>query len=55
MAKVRKRRDTDTAPLIDSISRWNALTVHEKRALATIMIDVVYVSDEDSVEIEFEI
>ena len=55
MAKARKRRDTDTAPLIDPMSHWDALTVHEKHALATTMIDVVYVSDENGVEIEFGI
>lgn len=54
-SKARKHRDIDTAPLADPMTRWDTLTVEEKHALAVIMIDVVYVSDEKGVEIQFSI
>ena len=54
-AKSRKRRKVDAAPLTDPMSRWDALNVHEKHALAVTMIDVIYVSDERGVEIEFSL
>lgn len=53
--KARKRKSADPAPLIDPMSRWDSLTTQEKRALAATMIDVIYVSDETGVEIEFGI
>lgn len=55
MMRNRKRKNVNATPLIDPMSRWDTLTVHEKHALATTMIDVVYVSDENGVEIEFSI
>jgi len=54
-AKVRKHKDIDTAPLIDPMSRWDTLTVDEKHALAATMIDVVYVSDKNGIDIVFSI
>ncbi len=54
-AKSRKHKRIDVAPLADPMSRWDSLTVDEKHALATTMIDVVYVSDENGVEINFSI
>ncbi|NBK19616.1 resolvase [Anaerotruncus sp. 1XD42-93] len=54
-AKVRKHKEIDTAPLADPMSRWDTLTVDEKHALAITMIDIVYVSDEYGVEIQFSI
>ena len=54
-AKVRKRKNVDTAPLTDPVARWDTLTVDEKHALAVTMIDVVYISDEHGVEIQFSI
>ena len=54
-AKARKRKDIDAAPLVNPMSRWDTLTVHEKHALAATMIDVVYISDERGVEIQFSI
>ena len=54
-AKVRKHKEIDTAPLADPMSRWDTLTVDEKHALAVTMIDVVYVSDEYGVDIQFSI
>ena len=53
--KARKNKDIDTAPLSDSMSRWESLTVDEKHLLAITMIDVIYVSDEYGVKINFSI
>ena len=53
--KARKHKEIDTSPLVDPMSRWETLTIEEKYALASIMIDVVYVSDNDGVEIVFSI
>ena len=53
--KARKHKEIDTAPLDDPLSRWEELTTEEKHALAVTMIDVVYVSDEDGIEIVFSI
>ena len=53
--KTRKYREIDTSPLLDPMSRWDLLTVEEKHNLAATMIDVVYVSDELGVEIQFSI
>ena len=54
-SKARKHKEIDASPLADPMSRWDTLTVDEKHALAVTMIDVVYVSDEYGVEIEFSI
>jgi len=53
--KARKHKEIDTSPLVDPMSRWETLTIEERYALASIMIDVVYVSDNDGVEIVFSI
>ena len=53
--KARKHKEIDTSPLVDPMSRWETLTVGEKYSLASIMVDVVYVSDNDGVEIVFSI
>jgi hypothetical protein len=37
------------------MSHWGELTVQEKHNLAMMMIDVVYVSDENGVEVVFSI
>ena len=52
---MRKRKKVDAKPLTDPMSRLDALNVHEKHALAVTMIDVIYVSDERGVEIEFSL
>ena len=54
-AKARKHKEVDTTPLSDQMNRWESLTVEEKHSLATTMIDVIYVSDEHGIEIEFSI
>ena len=53
--KARKRNEIDTTPLIDPMGRWHCLTVDEKHALAVTMIDVVYVSDENGIDIVFSV
>ncbi len=53
--KARKRKAIDTEPLEEPMSRWDDLTVQEKHNLAVMMIDVVYVSDENGVEIKFSV
>lgn len=53
--KERKHKAIDTKPLIEPMSRWDSLTVHEKHELAVTMIDVVLVSDETGIDIKFSI
>jgi len=53
--KARKHKEIDTAPLLNPLSRWETLTIDEKHAIAATMIDVVYVSDEDGININFSI
>mgnify|MGYP004646773955 CR=1 FL=1 len=53
--KARKRRAVDTAPLEEPLKVWDTLTVQEKHNIAVMMIDVVYVSDENGVEVVFSI
>lgn len=53
--KSRKKKSVNTKPLEEPMSRWDDLTVQEKHALAVTMIDVVYVSDENGVEVKFSI
>lgn len=52
---ARKHKEIDTAPLTDPMTRWDTLTVDEKHDLAVTMLDVVYVSDENGVDIRFSI
>ena len=53
--KARKRKAIDTEPLEEPMSRWDSLTVQEKHNLAMMMIEVVYISDENGVEIKFSV
>lgn len=53
--KARKLKTIDTTPLADPMARWDSLTVDEKHALAVTMIDVIYISDENGIEINFSI
>lgn len=53
--KTRKRKAIDTKPLEEPMSHWDELTVQEKHNVAVMMIDVVYVSDENGVEVVFSI
>jgi len=54
-SKARKHKEIDTAPLDDPLSRWETLTNDEKNALALTMIDVIYVCDDEGVDIQFSI
>lgn len=54
-SKARKHKEIDTAPLADPMSRWDTLSTEEKHTLAATMINVVYVSDEDGISIDFSI
>lgn len=53
--KTRKRKAIETKPLEEPLKVWDKLTVQEKRNFAVQMIDVVYVSDENGVEVVFSI
>ena len=54
-AHSRKHKEIDTKPLEDPMKIWNELSNEEKHALAVTMIDVVYVSDENGIDIRFSI
>lgn len=54
-SKARKQKEIDTAPLVDPMSRWDTLSTEEKHTLAATMINVVYVSDEDGISVDFSI
>ena len=53
--KTRKSKAIDTKPLEEPLKVWDSLTVQEKHNIAVMMIDVVYVSDENGVEVVFSI
>jgi DNA invertase Pin-like site-specific DNA recombinase len=53
--RARKQKEIDTSPLVDPMSRWESLTFDEKHSLALAMIEVVKVSDEHGIDIEFSI
>ena len=45
--KYRKHKAIDTNPLKEPLKNWDSLTIKEKYEAAVMMIDAVYVSDED--------
>ncbi len=53
--KSRKKKSVDTKPLEEPMSCWKDLTVQEKHDLAVTMIEVVYISDENGIEVKFSI
>lgn len=53
--KSRKQKQIDTKPLEKPMSRWEELTVDEKHDIAVTMLEVVYVSDENGIDIRFSI
>lgn len=53
--KTRKRKAIDTKPLEEPLKVWDTLTVQEKHNFAVQMIEVIYVSDENGVEVVFSI
>ena len=53
--RQRKQKEIDTKPLSEPLKKWDSLTLEEKREVAATMIEVVRVSDENGIEIEFSI
>ncbi len=53
--RQRKQKEIDTKPLSEPLKKWDSLTLEEKREVAATMIEVVKVSDENGIEIEFSI
>ncbi len=53
LTRKRKHKAMDTKPLTEPMSRWESLSMQEQHDLATAVIDVVYVSDENGVEVKF--
>ncbi len=51
----RKQKEVDTKPLSEPLKKWDSLSLEEKREVAATMIEVVRVSDENGIEIEFSI
>ncbi|SDA32174.1 hypothetical protein SAMN02910447_03484 [Ruminococcus sp. YE71] len=54
-AKARKRRTVDTAPLEKPMKHCDKLSIPEKHELAAVMLEAVYVSDENGIEVKFSI
>ena len=54
-SQARKHKEIDPKPLSDPMRRWDELSMDEKHALAVTMIDVVYISDENGIDIRFSI
>ena len=54
-ARERKIKAVDTSPLSEPLAKWNELTVQEKHDVAVTMIEVIRVSDETGVDIQFSI
>lgn len=53
--RERRKKTIDTSPLSEPLNRWDELTIHEKHEVAVTMIDVIYVSDDMGVDIQFSI
>ena len=49
----RRVKKIDTKPLLDSLNRWDTLTVEEKNSLARMMIEKIYISVEKGVIIHY--
>ncbi|MBR1444944.1 MAG: recombinase family protein [Firmicutes bacterium] len=54
-SKVRKIKRVYTSPLEEPLSHWDELSMKEKHDVAATVIDVIYVSDEDGIDIHFSI
>jgi hypothetical protein len=52
---MRKNKVVDTEPLIDPISRWDALSVEDKNKVAKTMIEVIYLCNESGIDVRFSI
>jgi hypothetical protein len=54
-AKVRKTQGVDSEQLEEPMARWNELSLEEKHELAKLVIEVIYLSDSDGVDIRFRV
>jgi len=53
--QTRKHKKIDTSPLTEPLKNWDSLSVHERHEVAMTMIDVIYISDTDGIDIHFSI
>ena len=51
--KYRKHKAIDMNSLKEPLKNWDSLTIEEKHEVAVMMIDAVYVSDEDGIHVQF--
>ncbi len=51
--KARKQKAIVSSPLTEPLRNWDKLTIEEKHNIACMMIEAVYLSDEDGVHVEF--
>ena len=51
--KCRKHKAIDMNPLKELLKNCDSLTIEEKHEVAVMMIDAVYVSDEDGIHVQF--
>lgn len=49
----RKVKKVDTKPVLEPFSRWDTLTVEEQNKIARVILDKVYVSDAEGIDIHF--
>ena len=54
-AHSRKHKEIDTKPLENPMKVWDSLSNEDKHELAVTMIDVIYISDENGIDIRFGI
>lgn len=53
--RERRRKTIDASPLSEPLNRWDKLSIDEKHEVAVTMIDVIKVSDETGVDIQFSL
>ncbi len=53
MLMERKVKRVSTKPLLDPLNKWDTLTMEEKNQLAKMIIDKIYLSKENGIEIQF--
>ena len=49
----RRVKKIDTKPLLDPLNRWETLAVEEKNNLARMIIEKIYISVENGVDIHY--
>ena len=54
-AKAHKRRTVDTRPLEKPMKHWDKLSIPEKHELEAVMLEAVYVSDENGIKVKLSI